>query len=249
MNRLPLDEAIAWTERRATSREPSAQLVAAVAVAVELRTVSEELIGHFVARARQAGCSWNDIGAVFGISRQAAHERFAALPAHPSPWLEHFAADAQAAIAAAGDEMRRFRHNYMGTEHVLLGLLSRGDSLAAVALDRLGVTEQSVRSAIAEIIGYGETPTDACHGVAPRLKRSVDRARREAQRTKHSYARSEHLLLAIAAADGVATQILRRYSVDEAGLREEIASLMPDAPEIAEAIRQGPRRRHRLRRS
>lgn len=249
MNRLPLEEAIIWTERRAASAEPLAQLTAAVAVAGELREVSDELVGQFVARARQAECSWTGIGGAFGVSRQAAHERFAATAAQPAPWPEHFAADAQDAMAAAGDEMRHFGHNYLGTEHVLLGLLRQRASLAGAALDHLGLSEQSVREAITEIIGYGETPTGACHGVAPRVKRSLERARREARHTNHRYARSEHLLLAIAASDGVATQILQQQGIDETKLREQIAALLPDAPEIAAAIRHGPSRRPRLRRT
>ena len=247
MDALPLDDAVAWTERRAASTEPLAQLEAAVALAEELRGVSEELVGHFVARARDADCSWAGIGAAFGVSRQAAHERFAAT-ARPAPWPEHFDTDAQAAMTAAAGEMQRFHHNYLGTEHVLLGLLTQRENLAAVALDHLGISEQSVREAIADIIGYGETPTAACHGVAPRVKRSLERARREAKTTHHRYARSEHLLLAIAASDGVATQILDRHGVDEASLRDQIAKLLPDAPELAAAIRQGPGRRPRLRR-
>ncbi len=248
VNWLPLDEAIVWAERRGASEEPLAQLTAAVAVADELRDVSEQLVGHFVARARNADCSWTGIGAAFGVSRQAAHERFAATASPSPPWPERFAADAQAAMAAAGDEMRRFRHSYLGTEHVLLGLLRHGESVAAVALDRLGVREQSVRDAIAEIVGYGETPSGACHGIGPRVKRSLEGARREARQTKHHSPRSEHLLLAIATSGGVATKILRRHDVDETRLRDQIAALLPEAPEIAAAIRHGSRRGRRLRR-
>jgi hypothetical protein len=246
MDELPLEEAVTWTARRAASAEPLAQLEAAVALAEELRGLSEELVGHFVARAREADCSWAGIGAAFGVSRQAAHERFAPT-ARPDPWPKHFATDAQAAMTAAADEMQRLRHNYLGTEHVLLGLLSHRESIAAAALDRLGLSEPAVREAIADMIGYGETPTRACHGVTPRLKRSLERARREAKTTHHRYARTEHLLLAIATSDGVATQILDRHGVDEAALRDQIAQLLPDAPELAAAIRQGPGRRSRLR--
>jgi hypothetical protein len=245
---LPLNEAIAWAERRSTAPEPLAHLAAAVELADELRDVSEELIGHFVAGAREADCSWAGIGAAFGVSRQAAQQRFTTTAARPAPWPEHFADDAQAAIAAALDEMHRFRHNYLGTEHILLGLVRHEPTLAATALRRLGLSEQAVRGAIEEIIGYGETPTSACHGIAPRVKRSLERARREARNAKHSYARAEHLLLAIATSDGVATQILERHGIDESKLRDQLAELLPDAPEIAAALRQGTRRRPRLRR-
>jgi hypothetical protein len=243
-----LDDAVAWAERRAASAEPLAQLTAAVQIANELHEVSEELVGHFVSRARDANLSWAAIGSAFGVSRQAAQQRFTAPAERPAPWPEHFDQDAQAAIGLAADEMRGFRHNYLGTEHVLLGLV-RQESLAATALRRLGLSEQSIRDAIVEIIGYGETPTSACHGIAPRVKRSLERARREARHAGHrAHARSEHLLLAIAASGGVATQILARHGIDEATLRDQLARLLPDAPEIARALRQGPRRRSRLRR-
>ena len=245
---LSLDEAIAWAERRATAAEPLAHLAAAVELADELRDVSEELVGHFVARARDADCSWAGVGAAFGVSRQAAQQRFTPPATRPAPWPERFDADARAAVAAALDEMHRFRHNYLGTEHILFGLVSHEPTLAATALHRLGLSKKAVRTEIEEIIGYGETPTSACHGIAPRVKRSFERARREARNAKHSYARTEHLLLAIATSDGVATQILERHGIDETKLRDQLAQLLPDAPEIAAAIRRGPGRRSRLRR-
>jgi hypothetical protein len=242
MNQLPLNEAIAWAERRAPSAEPLDQLTAAVAVAEELRDLSEDLIGHFVARARQADSSWAGIGEAFGISRQAAHERFAQTGPVPAAWPERFAPDAQAAMAQASSAAHHFRHQYLGTEHVLLGLLTAGDSLAATALTRLGISEQAVRDAIAEIVGYGETPTGAAHRIVPRLKRALEQARAEAKHAKHRCTGSEHLLLAIATGDGVATEILQRHGIDEGALRDQIADLLPDAPEIAAAIRRGPRR-------
>lgn len=152
-------------------------------------------------------------------------------------------------MAAAGEEMRRFRHNYLGTEHVLLGVLTTGDSLAATALARLGIGEPAVRDAVTEIVGYGETPEGACHGVSPRLKRALERTRAEAKHANHRHPRSEHLLLGIVTGGGVASEILARQGVDEHALREQIADLLPEAPEVAAAIRRGPQRRKRLRRS
>jgi len=244
---LPLDQAIRWAERRAGASDPVVQLTAAVGLADELRDVSEELVGHYVARAREADCSWAAIGGALGVSRQAVQQRFTPPAVRAAPWPEHFAPDAQSAMGAAADEMRGFRHNYLGTEHVLLALV-RQESLAATALRRLGLSENAVREAIEEIIGYGETPTSACHGIAPRVKRSLELARREARNARHGQARTEHLLLAIAASGGVATQILQRHGIDETALRDELARLLPDAPEVAAALRQGPRRRPRLRR-
>ncbi len=249
MDELPLGDAIGWTERRAVSLDPLAQLTAAAALASELREVGEQLVGQFVTRAREEDCSWTDIGAAFGVSRQAAHERFAAPTAPPPVVWPGLGSDAAAAMAAAGEEMRRFRHNYLGTELVLLGLLTTGDSLAATALARLGIGEPAVRDAVTEIVGYGETPEGACHGVAPRLKRALERTHAEAKHANHRLPRSEHLLLGIVTGGGVASEILARQGADEHALREQIADLLPDAPEVAAAIRRGPQRRKRLRRS
>ncbi|HET8536024.1 MAG TPA: Clp protease N-terminal domain-containing protein [Solirubrobacteraceae bacterium] len=249
MSELPLREAITWAEQRAPTGEPLDQLTTAVAVAAELRDVGDELVGHFVTRAREADCSWAGIGDAFGISRQAAHERFAPTAPAVRAWPENFAPDAQAAMTEADRAMRDFRHQYLGTEHVLLGILSAPDNLAATALTRLGIAEPSVREAISEIIGYGDTPDGVCHGVAPRLKRALERAHAEAKHANHRYARSEHLLLGLASGSGAATQILDARGVDEHTLRDQIADLLPEAPEIAAAIRRGPKRRGRLRRS
>lgn len=246
MESLPLTDAIGWAEKRASSDQPLDQLVAAAAVAEDLSELSDQLLGHFVTRARAADCSWATIGEAFGVSRQAAHERFGST-APTLVWPEHFAADAQAAMTQADAVMREFCHQYLGTEHVLLGILIAPDNLAATALAQLGVRRADVHEAIEQLVGYGQTPTGQCHGIAPRLKRALERTRAEAKHAGHRHARTEHLLLGLASGDGVATQILGDQGVNERALRDQIADLLPEAPEIAAAVRRGPGRRRRRR--
>src|SRR4051812_17369477 len=101
MDSLPLTDAIGWAERRATSAQPLDQLAAAAAVAQDLSGISDQLLEHFVTRARAADCSWATIGEAFGVSRQAAHERFGSPAPALRGWPEHFAGDAQAAMTQA----------------------------------------------------------------------------------------------------------------------------------------------------
>ena len=243
-------EAIAAVERRAGSDEPLAQLAAAVAVADHLRVVGDAVLGHFVERARAVGCSWTEIGASFGVSKQAVQQRFVSPPVPiGGAWPKHFTERARAAVAAAQPEAAALGHNYLGTEHLLLGLLS-GDGLASRALDRLGVSAEAVRGRVVDIIGRGAVPGPDFVCVAPRAKRAMDHARREAKRLGHNYVGTEHLLLALVTTEGVAAGILAELGADEARVRNELAAMLgADAPELAAKLRQAPRKRfHRRQR-
>jgi ClpA/ClpB-like protein len=246
--RVTAADAIADVERRAGSDEPLARLAAAVAVADELRVVSDAVLGHFVERARATGTSWTEIGRCFGVSKQAAQQRFVS-PVVPigGAWPKHFTERARSAVAAAQLEARVLGHNYLGTEHLLLGLLS-GDGLASRALRRLGVTPDAVRDRIEDIIGRGAEPGPDLVCVAPRAKRAMDQARREAKRIGHSYVGTEHLLLGLITTEGVAAGILTELGADEARVRDELAAMLgADAPELAAKLRRPPRRRFHRR--
>jgi ClpA/ClpB-like protein len=242
-------DAIAAVERRAASHHPLAQLAAAVGVADELRLVTDELLGHFVERARASGTSWTEIGNTLGVSKQAAQQRFVQPPAPIGrAWPKHFTERARASLAAAQAEARALGHNYLGTEHLLLGLLSERACLASRVLSRLGVTADVVRARIEAIIGRGFTADADTLGIAPRAKRAMDQARREAKRLGHGYVGTEHLLLALAASDGVAAGILAELGADEARVRDELANMLGgDAPELADKLRHPPRGRFRRR--
>jgi ATP-dependent Clp protease ATP-binding subunit ClpC len=183
---------------------------------------------------------------VLGVTKQAAHERFVDAPL---AWPENFNESAREVVARALAEARGFGHRYLGTEHLLLAL-SAQRGLASTALADLGVTERVVRDAIEQIIGRGRAGALATVGITPRTKRVLEAAVKEARRVaRQRCADSEHLLLALAATDGVARDILSERGGGEAGVRERLASLLErEVPEIAAMLR-APKRRSARRRS
>src|SRR4051812_21088235 len=110
---------VAIVEADAAGADALGRLAAAAATAVELTDVSDALLDHFVDQCRRDGRSWSEISSALGVTRQAAHKRFSA-PAAPT--LDRFTPRAQAVLTAAADEARGMGHNYVGTEHLLLGL-------------------------------------------------------------------------------------------------------------------------------
>jgi Clp amino terminal domain, pathogenicity island component len=221
-----------------------ARVEAAAATASELRGLGDALLDRYVQAARADGRSWAEIGAALGVTKQAAHERFVAAPL---AWPQNFNEPARAVVARALEEARGLGHRYLGTEHLLLALTME-PGLAASALADLGVDERAVRSSIERIIGRGRSG-DATLGITPRTKRVFEAAVKEAKRvSSQRCADCEHLLLALAAADGVAAEILSEQGAGEGAIREKLASLLErEAPEIAAKLRAPKRRRVRRR--
>lgn len=232
-------------------RSPLERLGHASRVAADLRDLGERLLDHYVLAARSSGASWAEIGAELGVTKQGAQQRFALSPVASGPWPDRFTDSARAAVAAAADEARTFAHSYIGTEHVLLGLLTGGDGIATQALATLGVTPKRVHAQIEGLVGRGPGPSHDELGISPRLKRAFEDARRIAKKLGHDCVRSEHLLLALAESDTVAARILVALDAPPTRLREVIADrLAIDAPELAAQLeparRPLARRRGRL---
>jgi hypothetical protein len=223
-----------------------ARVRAAAATASELRGLGDELLDRYVQAARADGASWSEIGAALGVTKQAAHERFVAAPL---AWPQNFNQPARVVVARAIKEARGFGHRYLGTEHLLLALTAE-QGLAGTTLARLGVSAHGVRVSIERIIGRGPSGGSATLGITPRTKRVLEAAVREAKRVgRERCADSQHLLLALAASDGVARDILAQHGAEEDALRERLASLIErEAPEIAAKLR-APKRRGVRRRS
>ncbi len=223
------------------------RLGAAAATASELRGLGDELLDRYVQAARAEGRSWSEIGTALGVTKQAAHERFVDAPL---AWPENFNDPAREVVARALAEARGFGHRYLGTEHLLLALTS-DSGLAGATLADLGVTGRAVRDAIERIIGRGRSSESSTLGITPRTKRVLEAAVREPKRAgRQRCADPEHLLLALAASDGVARDILVELGAGEAAVRERLASLLErEAPEIAAMLRAPKRRgvRRRLR--
>ena len=154
------------------------------------------MLDHFVATARRSACSWTEIGTALGVSKQAAHQRFPdAAAGDGGTWPPHASETVRAAFARAQDEARAMGHNYLGTEHVLLGLLAQSDGLAAYALSALEVDRDAIVRRIREVIGIGSPRAWESLGVTPRTKKALELARAQGKALGHRCIGSEHMLL------------------------------------------------------
>src|SRR4029079_11354459 len=123
----------------------------------------------------------------------------------------------------AQEEAQRFNHNYIGTEHLLLGLVREGDGVAAKVLSNLGVELNKVRSAVEFIIGRGDRATSGEIGLTPRAKRVIELAVDEARRLNHSYIGTEHLLLGLVReGEGIAAGVLESLGVNLERVRQQL---------------------------
>lgn len=200
----------------------------AIAMSKLLDDISDQLVGHFVDAARNAGATWAEIGRTMGVTRQAAQKRFVPSPADlgapPAVAYDQFTPRARAVIDASQDEARTARHNYVGTEHIVLGLLSQPRGLAAQALSEKTTPEQ-LRAAMSEAFGppCDDVPEEMPY--TPRGKRTIELSVQEAQRLGHEYVGTEHILLGVLAEQhGVGAQVLLRLGVDRHGIEEWLAA-------------------------
>ncbi|MDX6394151.1 MAG: ATP-dependent Clp protease ATP-binding subunit ClpC [Streptosporangiaceae bacterium] len=150
-------------------------------------------------------------------------------PRQANGMLDRMTARAREVIIAAQDEARALHHNYIGTEHILLGLVKDGDGVAGRALDALGISLDAVRQQVLEIIGEGRQAPAGHIPFTPRGKKVLDLALREAMQLDHLYIGTEHILLGLVKeGDGVAFQILTRLGADHARVREQVLGLLAD---------------------
>ncbi len=136
--------------------------------------------------------------------------------------FEKFSERARRVLSLAQEEAQRFNHNYIGTEHILLGLVRETDGVAAKVLSNLGVELNKVRSAVEFIIGRGERPTPGEIGLTPRAKKVIELAVDEARRLNHHYIGTEHLLIGLMReGEGVAAGVLESLGVNLEKVRAE----------------------------
>jgi ATP-dependent Clp protease ATP-binding subunit ClpA len=141
--------------------------------------------------------------------------------------FERFTDRARRVVVLAEEEARMLNHNYIGTEHILLGLIHEGEGVAAKALDSLGISLDVVRQQVEEIIGQGQqTPSDGIP-VTPRAKKVFELSLRESLQLGHQYVGTEHILLAlIREGDGVAAQVLVKLGADLNRVRQQVIQLL-----------------------
>jgi ATP-dependent Clp protease ATP-binding subunit ClpA len=158
--------------------------------------------------------------------------------------FERFTDRARRVVVLAQEEARLLDHNYIGTEHLLLGLINEGEGIAAQALGALDVSLERVRHDIEEIIGRGDRPPAGHIPFTPRAKKVLELSLREALQLGHNYIGTEHILLGLVReGEGVAAQVLQKLGADLARVRETVIELLPGSPESA--VRSPRRRRGR----
>ena len=141
--------------------------------------------------------------------------------------FENFSERARKVLSLAHEEAQRFNHNYIGTEHILLGLVRETEGVAARVLANLGMDLSKVRSAVEFIIGRGERPTQGEIGLTPRAKKVVDLAVDEARRMNHIYIGTEHLLIGlIREGEGPGAGVLKSLCVDLDSVRNETLKIL-----------------------
>jgi ATP-dependent Clp protease ATP-binding subunit ClpA len=152
----------------------------------------------------------------------------------PTGLFDRFTDRARRVIPLAQEEAHLLQHNYIGTEHLLLGLLSEGEGVAAKALESLGISLEAVRVQVEEIIGRGQTAPTGHIPFTPRAKKVLELSLREALQLGHDYIGTEHMLLGlIREGEGVAAQVLAGFGADHARLREQVLRLLTGGSEEA----------------
>ncbi len=141
--------------------------------------------------------------------------------------FEKFSERARRVLTLAQEEAQNFNHNYIGTEHILLGLVREDEGVAAKVLTNLGVGLNRVRSAVEFIIGRGEKPSSGQVGLTPRAKRVIELAIDEARRLDNNYIGTEHLLLGLLSeGEGVAAHVLDSFGITLEQARNETAHFL-----------------------
>ena len=141
--------------------------------------------------------------------------------------FERFTDRARRVVVLAQEEARLLNHNYIGTEHILLGLIHEGEGVAAKALESLGISLEAVRSQVEEIIGQGGTSPSGHIPFTPRAKKVLELSLREALQLGHNYIGTEHILLGlIREGEGVAAQVLVKLGADLSRVRQQVIQLL-----------------------
>ena len=175
--KLELRDLIRTVERRCAG-PPLERLSEAVRLSLTLTRLSDDLVEHFVQEARTGGASWSQVGTHLGVTKQAAHQRHTGRPgllrrrppdgdgAGP---FERFTTAGRDVVAQAQAEARSRGDDYMGTEHLLLGLFHQADTIAARVLRDLGLTAERVRGELLTIVGEGSGSTAGPLRCLPRV--------------------------------------------------------------------------------
>ncbi|MBA2696291.1 MAG: NDP-hexose 4-ketoreductase, partial [Actinobacteria bacterium] len=141
--------------------------------------------------------------------------------------FERFTDRARRVVVLAQEEARMLNHNYIGTEHILLGLIHEGEGVAAKALESLGISLDAVREQVQEIIGQGQQSPTGHIPFTPRAKKVLELSLREGLQLGHNYIGTEHILLGlIREGEGVAAQVLQKLGAELQKVRQTVIQLL-----------------------
>jgi hypothetical protein len=214
--------ALAAAVRERAPGMPLDRIEAALAVSQELAAGADELIGQFVAEARQAGCSWTEIGQRIGVSKQAARQRFAARPAAGRAAGLPLQPRLVACLEAAGREAAADGSAEIGTHHQLTGLFCEG--VAAAILEKLGVRAEAARAAARELFPGAGPPAEQAPPQSAEARQAVTAAAGLAWRAGSGDVGTEHLLAVLALDPGSrARRVLTRLGVSIPAVKKELA--------------------------
>jgi ATP-dependent Clp protease ATP-binding subunit ClpC len=154
--------------------------------------------------------------------------------------FERFTDRARRVVVLAQEEAVLLNHNYIGTEHILLGLIHEGEGVAAKALESIGISLEAVRAEVEEIIGRGESTPSGQIPFTPRAKKVLELSLREALQLGHNYIGTEHILLGlIREGEGVAAQVLVKLGADLSRVRRQVIQLLSGVSRSEEAVDVG----------
>jgi len=220
MDVVHLPDLVRVVEQRAGS-SPLDRAEAALGVSEELASGADELIGHFVTEARQAGCSWTQIGERIGVSKQAARQRFTLRPAAASAARPEPQPRLVACLGAAAREASADGAAEIGTHHQLLGLYQEG--VAAAILEKAGVRAGDVRQAARAMFPGGGAPGEQPPPESAEARAAVEGAAGLARRAGLPYVGTEHLLGALALDPGSrARRVLGHLDVSVPAIKKEL---------------------------
>ncbi|GAA5019502.1 Clp protease N-terminal domain-containing protein [Actinopolymorpha pittospori] len=209
------------------------QLATAQALVTELNTTGDAVLDHFVFRARRSGWNWVQISDALGVTKQAVHRRFATNVAGLT--YERLTPRAKRSLDAAAEHAKSLGHGYLGTEHILLGLYSEPESIAAKILVAAGIGPQAAEAAVLALAPRGggkPKRTDLPH--TPRTNAVLSSAVNEALEFGHNYVGTEHLLLGLYQVPaGLAAQILQRLGLDGDTARREVVTALSTLQQTA----------------
>lgn len=215
---------------------PLSGIEEASGVAAQMAALSDRLIGYYVERARSEGHSWTEIGALIGITRQAAQQRFGARTAtlgladlDAAGALSHMTKRTREALYEAESRARRLRHPAIDPAHVLVILVEHPECLAAKALQAIGVKTAALRRQIAKELVPGKEPSPPVVPLTAATRRLLTNALTEALQLGHNYVGTEHLLLGATRDRGAwSAGLLADAGVNSDELRRAVVDLLND---------------------